>query len=111
MKVIAAALATAGLAAIGTGTANADSNGAYSGPRGDHDASALWVDLESLTTAPPGYTAAKAGSLARDICSDLEGGKSRGEIIASWTNGDPSTIRTADTILGAITWHFCPDYY
>jgi hypothetical protein len=107
---LAVSTAFAALGLLGAATAHADPNGAYSGPKGDHSASALWVDLQPIHP-PADYTAAEMEKLATVTCAELQGGENKGQIIESWTKGDPSTVTGGQAIVSAITWHFCPEYY
>jgi hypothetical protein len=82
-------------------------NGPFSGPKGDHDASALWVDISSVADG----TASQSEVLATTVCGKLEDGASDGQLIAAGAKGDESAIPKAKLIIHAIEWHFCPSYY
>jgi len=102
---------------VGIGTANAvtigDTSGAFSGPAGDRDADAFWVDAHA--SLPDNWTPAKAGQAAQMMCSELAN-YSEGHVIADIANSDGKP--TSDAMLRGITytvhaaeWHFCPSYY
>ena len=101
----------AGLLAVAVpGAATAHGDDPYypfSGPMGDHDASAYWVDISSTGRG----TVADAAQIANNVCTSLENGMSEGDIIAAAVNGNQSEISGATLIVHAAEWHFCPQYY
>ena len=76
----------------------------FSGPRGDHSASAYWVDISNFNSGGK-VTVAKAGQMAQAICEQLESGKSEGEIVAAVAtdedNGDTSDVKAYQYIVDA----------
>ena len=88
--------------------AHADTgNGAYSGPQGDEDASAFWVDVSGFLNGTP----AEAASLATDICGKLQNGTSEGQLIAAGAEDDQTQISKVKFVVHAAEWHYCPRYY
>ncbi len=83
-------------------------NGAFSGPAGDRDASALWVDVSPILSD---WSAAKDAQLAGMICSRLAAGESEGHLAAEVAKGDPSILSDITLVLHAAEWHYCPSYY
>jgi hypothetical protein len=91
----------------GAGVAQAD-NGPFSGPMGDHDASAYWVDVSSVANG----SLSSATGLAHIICSKLEQGSSEGDLIAVMAQSTTSnSMSAAKFAVHAAEWHFCPTYY
>jgi hypothetical protein len=107
MQILAAFVAAMLLAGAGVARADPGSNWPFSGPKGDQDASAFWVDISSVADG----TEAGAGELANTICSKLEGGYSEGQLIARGAKGDESKIPKVQLVVHAAEWHFCPTYY
>ena len=112
-----AGLAGAGALAIGAavmganllGVAHADNgNGAFSGPEGDRDAGAFWVDVDPVLS---GWSVSKDRELANMVCSQLEAGESEGALTAEVAKGDDGGIRGITYVIHAAEWHFCPDQY
>jgi hypothetical protein len=83
-------------------------NGAFSGPEGDHDSNAYWVDISG---AGMRGTVAQAAGLANTVCTKLEDGFSEGQLIAAGADGDQSKIPIMTRVVHAAEWHFCPSYY
>jgi hypothetical protein len=98
----------AGAAAVSfAGVAHAD-NGPFSGPQGDHDVSAYWVDVSSFGSG----SMASAAGLASAICLRLTQGASEGQLIAALAQPPyPTPVPDATFIVHAAEWHFCPTYY
>jgi hypothetical protein len=92
--------------ALSSGVAHAD-NYPFSGPMGDHDATAYWVDVSDMGIG----SVASAARLANTICTSLEQGKSEGQIIAAGAGGNQSKVDNVTFMVHAAEWHFCPDYY
>jgi hypothetical protein len=86
----------------------------FSGPEGDHSASAFWVDISQFNRGGK-VTVARSGQMAQEICDQLENGKSEGDIVAGVANGedngDTSDVGAYQFIVDAAEWHFCPAYY
>ena len=80
----------------------------FSGPQGDDDDSAYYVDIEPFVN---GATVAKAGTLGRGICARLSEGHSEGQLIAMMSQLPNGTVSDAKYIVHAAEWHYCPDYY
>jgi hypothetical protein len=79
----------------------------FSGPKGDHDAAALWVDISPIVDG----TQAQARELAGLICEKLDEGASEGQLIAAGAKGDSSRVDGLALVVHAAEWHFCPTYY
>ncbi len=114
---IGAALAVGSLAGIGTANAVTigDTTAAFSGPAGDRDAGAFWVDVHPMLPGPK-WTMAKDAELVRLMCSKLEGGWSEGHLIADIANSDGTPTSQSDLsgityVVHAAEWHYCPSYY
>lgn len=91
-----------------------DTTGAFSGPAGDEDASAFWVDAHA--GLPDSWTPAKAGEAAELMCSKLNNGYSEGHLIAEIANTDGTPVsdgalRVITYTVHAAEWHYCPDRY
>ncbi|BBX23875.1 hypothetical protein MTER_32860 [Mycolicibacter terrae] len=84
-----------------------DSDGPFSGPAGDGDASAFWVDVSPYARG----TISDAAQLGQTICGALQGGQSEGKVIAEATQGDQSEVLDAEFVVHAAEWHFCPQFY
>jgi len=86
-------------------------NGAFSGPMGDRNSHALYVDLQPWTNAAP----ATEEQLAQKICAVLENGASEGEVIYNLEQpgsaNDPWPAAKATFVTHASEWHYCPDQY
>ncbi|WP_165608066.1 DUF732 domain-containing protein [Mycobacterium alsense] len=107
----AAAVLAAVLASLPSATASAvpvGDSGPFSGPAGDQDASAFWVDVENEL---PGWSAGKDQQLAQLMCQKLDSGYSEGDLIAEIANGDGSSVGAIRYVVHAAEWHFCPQYY
>jgi hypothetical protein len=94
--------------------AHANGNGAFSGPEGDADGYAYFIDISPYLT---GGSPADAAALGRQVCGELADGASEGRLIYAGSAGgkvpiSDSTfiIHGAEFIHGA-EWHFCPSYY
>jgi hypothetical protein len=120
--IAAAAIATARATLIATGLATAaivsasatahavpvgDTSSTFSGPAGDQDASAYWVDVNGFVKG----SASDAANLGRTICSALESGQSEGKVIANAAQGNQSNVSDDEYVVHAAEWHFCPDRY
>jgi hypothetical protein len=108
-KTMLVTLAGAAVAvSLGAGVAHAD-NGPFSGPMGDHDASAYWVDVSSVANG----SLSSATGLAYTICSKLADGFSEGRLIAVIAQTPDTTTSVSDAryVVHAAEWHFCPTYY
>lgn len=108
-----AVVAAAAAAAVATAsTAHAIPIGAtsstFSGPAGDHDAQAFWVDVSNQL---PGWSAAKDVQLALAVCTKLTDGQSEGHLIGDVANGDTTAISAIRYVVHASEWHYCPEYY
>jgi hypothetical protein len=107
-NILAGGLLAAGVAVVGAVTAHADDPYyPFSGPKGDHDASAYWVDISPMLTG----TVQDAGNLAQTICGDLNQGISAGDVIAAAAHGDQYGVSEDTFVVDAAEWHFCPEYY
>ncbi|BBX44992.1 hypothetical protein GCM10009641_24160 [Mycobacterium cookii] len=94
---------------MGAGLASAGPNGAFSGPEGDHDAAAMFVDINYSVKD---LTIAQAGQLGADICTWLANGRSEGDIVAGEVSrGAAVSVSDAQYVVHAAEWHFCPDEY
>jgi hypothetical protein len=91
------------LEALGSKT----SIGTFSGPAGDQDASAFWVDTSSFLKG----NVSQAASLGQTICSALESGESEGKVIANIANGNQANVSDDEFVVHAAEWHYCPDHY
>jgi hypothetical protein len=100
---LAAVAAVVGIAAAGPAHAYP-----FSGPEGDQDAGAYWVDVSSYL---PGWTTAKDQQLAHMICTKFADGYSEGRLVAEVAADDSSSISGIAFVVHAAEWHFCPDYY
>jgi hypothetical protein len=80
----------------------------FSGTEGDHDASAYWIDINTVNVTG---TVDKARELGTFICSQLRRGRIESDIIASGSGGDPSNIVQTRFVVHSAEWHFCPEYY
>jgi hypothetical protein len=114
---IAALVAALGIAAAGSAHAdttnsgnssNGVDNGPFSGPKGDHNSDAYWVDMTSFGLVG---TVAQTDKLANTICTDLGIGMSEGQLIAAMVDGHSSQVTRATLAVHAAEWHFCPSYY
>jgi hypothetical protein len=107
---VAAGIATAAIVSA-SATAHAvpvgDTSGAFSGPAGDQDASAYWVDVSGFVKG----SVSDAANLGHTICSALESGESEGKVIADAAQGNQSNVSDDKLVVHAAEWHFCPDYY
>jgi Protein of unknown function (DUF732) len=95
---------------LGAGVAQAHTdNGPFSGPQGDRDASAYWVDVNPFGSG----SVTSASRLANTICSKLADGFSEGRLIAVIAQTPDTTTAVSDAtfIVHAAEWHFCPTYY
>ena len=106
--ILAAGAAVAGIHFAATANAIPSGNGAFSGPAGDEDASALWTDVNAFL---PGWSADKDRQIAQMICGQLESGVSEGHLIAQIANGDASSVSDIRFVVHASEWHYCPTYY
>jgi hypothetical protein len=79
----------------------------FSGPKGDNDAAALWVDISPVVDGTP----TQLRGLAEMICQKLGEGASEGQLIAAGANGDSSKVSRLTLVVHAAEWHFCPTYY
>ena len=118
-KIIIGGLAAAALALTTAGTAGAITAGsttpAFSGPAGDHDSGAFWVDVHPELNGSE-WTMAKDTQLAVLICRQLEGGVSEGHLVADVANSDgtptsQSGLNGITYVVHAAEWHFCPSEY
>lgn len=102
--------AAAAAAALGlSGHAHADTgNGVFSGPSGDHDANALWVDVAPFDNT---LTVATANTFGNTVCAGLRKGYSEGQLIAMGAHGNSSSISSWTYVVHAAEWHYCPEYY
>lgn len=104
---LAAAVGASVLALAGAGSAQASPNGAFSGPMGDHDAEAMWVDVQPFD---PSATIPGAATFAQSLCEGLRSGMSEGSVIVVGTHNGFS-VSSARFLLHAAEWHYCPEYY
>lgn len=88
--------------------ANVHGNGPFSGPKGDHDASAYWVDISDVF---PSGSVDDARGVATIVCAKLQQGVSEGDLIAAGASGGDMTIGDVRYVVDAAEWHFCPAYY
>lgn len=106
--VLACAAAIAGSTILGVAPwAHAD-NGAFSGPKGDHDPAAFWVDA---TSAGVSGTLADGAALAEAICRGLENGESEGQAIMVGMKATDISLGAARFVVHAAEWHYCSDLY
>jgi len=110
-----ATLIAAGIAAAAIVSASAtahavpvgDTSGTFSGPAGDQDASAYWVDVSGFVKG----SVSDAANLGHTICTALESGQSEGKVIADAAQGNQSNVGGDEYVVHAAEWHFCPDHY
>jgi hypothetical protein len=113
--VAAGCTAIVAVAVIGTGLTHADplhgpnTWAPWSGPMGDHNADAYWMDV-SKYGATGGVAAAE--SMANTICTTLQNPKLQDAyLIEGMADGNPYKIGGVAMIVHAAEWHYCPQRY
>jgi hypothetical protein len=106
MALASLAIASLAFAAPAHAVPVGDTSGTFSGPAGDQDASAYWVDVNGFVKG----SVSDAANIAHTICSALESGQSEGKVIANAAQGNPSSVSDDECVVHAAEWHFCPQY-
>jgi hypothetical protein len=112
---LAVGAAVAGACLLNAGQAHADPTadppGRYapwSGPMGDQNANAFWVDLTKYTDVEGGP--AQAETLATTICGALHQER-EGTLIDDLADGQQIRVGGVSMLVHAAEWHFCPNKY
>jgi Protein of unknown function (DUF732) len=90
-----------------------DTSPVFSGTSGDESGSAFTIDVADVMNGTvTKQTPAKATGLAEAICSKLRSGVDESDLaIALAAPPDPVPVHSAQFVIHAAEWHFCPAYY